>query len=89
MAMSLLKKPLKIPKDLSHQKVQRQRVIDIKKSINKFNSFVKNTINDFFVLLGISIVVYATYRINLTAAIYLVGVLLILLGLFLAWTRRE
>lgn len=60
-----------------------------KKKITKITSIVKNIINDFFILLGISTVVYATYRINLTAAIYLVGVLLILLGLFLAWTRRE
>jgi len=64
-------------------------VISIKKLIKKINSFVKSIINEFFILLGISTVVYATYRINLTAAIYLVGVLFILFGLFLAWTRRE
>lgn len=61
----------------------------MKKLINKLTLFVKNTINDFFILIGISTVVYATYRINLTAAIYLVGVLFILFGLFLAWTRKH
>jgi len=61
----------------------------IKKTIKKLNSFVGKIINEFFILLGLSTIVYATYRINLTASIYLVGVLFILFGLFLAATRRE
>lgn len=65
------------------------RCFFIKKIIKAFKSFVGSIINEFFILLGVSTVVYATYRISLTASIYMVGVLFIFFGLFLAWTRRE
>lgn len=59
------------------------------KIIGKLYSFVKSIINEFLILLGLSLIVTATYLINIIAAIYLLGVVLILFGLFLAKTRRE
>lgn len=64
-------------------------MIHIKKLISKTRKFIGYIINEFLILSGLSLIVYATYRINLIAALYLLGVVLILFGLFLAWTRRE
>ncbi len=61
----------------------------LKKTIRKASEFIGSITNEFFILSGLSLLVYATYRINLTVSIYLVGVLLVLFGLFLAWTRKE
>lgn len=61
----------------------------IKKIISKTSKFIGNITNEFFILSGLSLIVYATYRINLIAAMYLLGLVLILFGLFLAWTRKE
>lgn len=60
----------------------------LKKIISKAAKFIGNITNEFFILSGLSLLIYATYRINLTASIYLMGVLLVLFGLFLAWTRK-
>lgn len=61
----------------------------LKKTIRKAIEFIGSITNEFFILSGLSLLIYATYRINLTASIYLMGVLLVLFGLFLAWTRKE
>lgn len=79
---------------------QRERVIfdikstgdkwmkKLKKTISKATKFIGNITNEFFILSGLSLIVYATYRINTIAAMYLLGAVLILFGLFLAWTRK-
>lgn len=64
-------------------------VVYIKKIIKAYSSFVGAIINEFFILTGLSIIVYATYRVNTTAALFLLGIVFVLFGLFLAWTRRE
>lgn len=64
-------------------------MIHIKNLIKKSTQFVKNIINEFFILSGLSLIVATTYLINKIAAMYLLGIVLILFGLFLAWTRRE
>lgn len=60
----------------------------MKKNIKKSMKFTENVISEFFILSGLSLLIYATYRINLIAAMYLLGIVLILFGLFLAWTRK-
>lgn len=60
-----------------------------KKIISKTTKFIKNIINELFILSGLSLIVVATYQINVLAAMYLLGTVLILFGLFLAFTRRE
>lgn len=64
-------------------------VIYIKKLISKITKFIGNIINEFFILLGLFLIVFATYIINVIASMYLMGAVLILFGLFLAFTRRE
>lgn len=64
-------------------------MIHIKKLISKTNKFIKSIVNEFFILSGLSLIVVATYFINVIAAMYLLGTVLILFGLFLAITRRE
>lgn len=61
----------------------------IKNLISKSTRLIKNILNEFLILLGLAFIVTATYLINFIAAMYLLGVVLILFGLFLAWTRRE
>lgn len=46
-------------------------------------------LDDQFILLGLALIVYATYRINLTAAIYVAGVLLIGFGVILGLTGKK
>lgn len=58
----------------------------IKSSINQFLS--KN-ISEIFVVFGLISLIYATYRINLTASIYVAGEISILLGLFFAYAERR
>ncbi|RKD26693.1 hypothetical protein BEP19_15915 [Ammoniphilus oxalaticus] len=60
----------------------------IKKITSKCKNLIGNIINEVFILSGLSLWVAATYQINLIAAMYLLGVVLILFGLFLAWTRK-
>lgn len=61
----------------------------IKNFISKTTKFIKNIINELFILSGLSLITYATYLINTIAAMYLLGAVLILFGVFLAFTRRE
>ncbi len=61
----------------------------IKNLISKSTQFIRNIINELFILSGISVVVYTTYTLDETLGKYLIGLLLILFGLFLASTRRE
>lgn len=51
------------------------------------NNVIKNTIEEIFILIGLSVIVYATYLINLVAALYVLGSVLFLFGLFLAFTK--
>ena len=46
-------------------------------------------LDDQFILLGLALIVYATYRINLTAAIYVAGVLFIGFGIILGITGKK
>jgi len=50
---------------------------------------LKNFIEEICIIIGLSFIVAATYKINVIAAMYLLGAVLILFGLFLAFTRRE
>lgn len=61
----------------------------IKNFISDCSNFFKSIINEVFILTGLFLIVYATYRINTIAALYLLGIVFILFGLFLAITRRE
>lgn len=60
-----------------------------KNLISKTTEFIKDIINELFILSGITLIVVATYQLSAIAAMYLLGVVLILFGLFLAFTRRE
>lgn len=44
---------------------------------------MRKYLDDVFIFLGCGLIVYATYRISLTAAIYAGGILLICLGIYL------
>ncbi|GGN59357.1 hypothetical protein GCM10007971_22390 [Oceanobacillus indicireducens] len=61
----------------------------IKNLISKPIKFIKSIINELFILSGLSFILIATYEINVVAAMYLLGAVLISFGLFLAFTRRE
>jgi len=51
------------------------------------NKVIKSTIEEIFILIGLSLIVYATYLINVVAALYVAGTVLFLFGLFLAMTK--
>lgn len=57
--------------------------------ISNTSKFIGNIINEFFILCGIFLLVFATYTISVVASMYLLGAILILIGLFLAITRKE
>lgn len=50
---------------------------------------LKNFIEEICIIIGLSFIVAATYLINMIAAMYTLGAFLFLIGLFLAFTRRE
>lgn len=57
-----------------------------------FTTFFRNWrkyLDDQFIIAGLGLLVYATYRINLTAAIYVAGVLLIGFGVLLGLTGKK
>lgn len=46
-------------------------------------------LDDQFILLGLALIVYATYRISLTAAIYVAGILFLGFGILLMFTAKK
>ena len=59
------------------------------KIIQKIKSLFQKYIDDLFIFLGFGLVIYATYRISLTAAIYVAGALSIVFGVFLGITGKK
>ncbi|WP_303447203.1 hypothetical protein [Oceanobacillus profundus] len=74
---------------MKNGQLQTVEVIYIKKLIRKTTQFIRSIINELFILSGLSLIAYATYVINTIAAMYLLGAVLVLFGVFLALTRRE
>ncbi|MCM3396792.1 hypothetical protein M3638_02925 [Oceanobacillus profundus] len=74
---------------MKNGQLQTVEVIYIKKLISKTTQFIRSIINELFILSGLSLIAYATYVINTIAAMYLLGAVLVLFGVFLALTRRE
>jgi len=60
-----------------------------KNLIKKIKEFLVVNISEVFLVLGLILVDYATYRINLTASIYVTGFILILFGIFFAISSRN
>lgn len=48
---------------------------------------LKNFIEEILIIIGLSIIVFATYLLSLVAALYVLGIILFLFGLFLAFAK--
>ena len=61
----------------------------ISNSLHQLLKIWRKYLDDLFILLGLGLVVYATYRINLTAALYVSGLLFIGFGVILGITGKK
>lgn len=50
---------------------------------------MRKYLDDILILIGCGILIYATYRISLTAALYMGGALFILVGVFVGITGKR
>ncbi len=60
-----------------------------KNRINIIKKFLKGYLSEIFLILGLSLIVYATYRLSPTASIYLSGMIFITGGLFISKYIRK
>lgn len=52
-----------------------------------FKSFFTNWLEDFFILVGVGVVIYTTYTINITIGNYVLGIVIFAFGLILAKSK--
>lgn len=55
--------------------------------ISLYTVFVNDLLADFLILVGISWIVFTTYKINIIAGNYLLGAILLLIGILIAKSK--
>lgn len=56
------------------------------KQINKkMKTILSNIVEDFFILVGLFLIVFATYLINHVASIYALGIVFLILGVYFSY----
>jgi len=55
--------------------------------ISLYTVFVNDLLADFLILAGITLIVFTTYKINIIAGNYLLGAILLLIGILIAKSK--